>query len=76
MTARFRQTVVDRNSCVTCDDVAVSMRVLEISGATATVIDPVGRTTEVAIDFVPQAQPGDKILVHVGVAIGCVRGTP
>jgi hydrogenase expression/formation protein HypC len=31
-----------------------------------------GITREAYLDFVPEAQPGDYVMVHVGFAISCV----
>jgi hydrogenase maturation factor len=55
-------------ACVTCGDVAVAARVLEVEGSEAVV--RVGEATErVAIDLVPDASPGDVLLCHAGIAL-------
>jgi hydrogenase expression/formation protein HypC len=35
-----------------------------------------GARVDVALDFVPEARPGDTVLVHAGVALSLVRATP
>ena len=50
--------------------------VLAIAGSTAEVEDRLGKRADVATDFVPDARPGDVLLVHMGVAIGRVEETP
>ena len=66
---RYGSCTLDQDGCVTCGDVAVPARVLAVDGAAAQVEDRVGNRASVAIDFVPQARPGDVLLVHAGVAI-------
>ena len=51
--------------CVTCGDVAVEVTVAEVEGHTA-VVDAGER---VAIDLLDGVQPGDRLLVHAGVAL-------
>lgn len=55
--------------CTTCGDIAVPVRVLQVEGLEALVEDRVGHQARVATDFVPDAKPGDVLLVHGGVAI-------
>jgi hydrogenase maturation factor len=59
--------------CITCGDVAVSLTVVRILGSDAECCDPVGRTELVALDFVTAA-PGDRVLVHAGVALERLTG--
>jgi hydrogenase maturation factor len=55
-------------TCVTCGDVAVVARVVEIDGSEAVV--RVGEGTErVGMDLVPDARPGDALLCHAGIAL-------
>ena len=55
-------------TCVTCGDVAVAARVVEIEGLQALV--SVGDSTErVAIDLVPDTRRGDLLLCHAGIAL-------
>lgn len=55
-------------TCVTCGDVAVVARVVEVEGARALVaVD--GETEHVAIDLVPEARTGDLLLCHAGIAL-------
>lgn len=57
-------------ACITCGDVAVPVRVVEVRGVDALVEDEAGRRETVAVDFVPDARAGDVLLVHAGIAIG------
>jgi hydrogenase expression/formation protein HypC len=70
---RYGHCTLDQDGCVTCGDVAVPVRVLQVQATAADVVDRLGRHAEVATDFVPDAQPGDILLVHLGVAIGRVE---
>jgi len=55
-------------SCITCGDVAVTARVVEVRGWTATVeVD--GRREEVAIELVEPVLPGELLLCHAGIAL-------
>ena len=60
----------EAGTCITCGDVAVPVRVVEVCGAEALVEDEAGRRETVAVDFVPDARAGDILLVHAGIAIG------
>ncbi|MFS8640042.1 MAG: HypC/HybG/HupF family hydrogenase formation chaperone [Symbiobacteriaceae bacterium] len=60
----------DAGTCITCGDVAVPVRVVEVRGTEALVEDEEGRRETVAVDFVPDAHVGDILLVHAGIAIG------
>ncbi len=58
--------MVDRTACLTCGDVAVEARVLEVAGDTATVeVD--GR--RVGVELVAPVDPGDLLLCHAGIAL-------
>lgn len=54
--------------CVTCGDVAVTARVVEVRGATATVeLD--GAREDVGIELVEPVAAGDLLLCHAGIAL-------
>ena len=59
---------IDRDSCVTCGDVAVAARVVAVSGATATV-EANGRRQQVGIELVAPVAAGDVLLCHAGIAL-------
>jgi hydrogenase maturation factor len=53
--------------CITCGDVAVSMRVLSIDRSTGLACCEGGEQVDVAL--VEPLQEGDTVLVHAGVAL-------
>ncbi len=55
--------------CITCGDVAVELTVAAVDGADATCHDDDGREELVATELVGELAPGDRVLVHAGVAI-------
>jgi hydrogenase maturation factor len=55
--------------CVTCGDIALPLTVVHSSGADARCRDGRGREELVATELVGPVVPGDRILVHAGVAI-------
>jgi hypothetical protein len=55
--------------CITCGDVAVILTVATVEGSDAHCRDDAGRQELVAIELVGDVQPGDRVLVHAGVAI-------
>jgi hydrogenase expression/formation protein HypC len=55
--------------CITCGDVAVPLRVLSVYGADARCQDAQGREETVAVELVGVVRPGDRLLVHAGVAL-------
>jgi hydrogenase maturation factor len=56
--------------CITCGDQAVSMRVVSVCDSGAVCLDENGRRHEgIAVDLVEPVAPGDRVLVHAGVAI-------
>jgi hydrogenase maturation factor len=59
--------VVD--GCLTCGDVAVEVKVLQVAGFDALCEDPHGQQGNVGIDLVMPVEEGDRLLVHAGVAI-------
>lgn len=55
--------------CITCGDVAIALTVTSVTGADALCRDEQGREELVAIELVGDVRPGDRVLVHAGVAI-------
>lgn len=55
--------------CITCGDVAVALAVVSVDGDTARCRDDDGRVETVAIELVGPVGPGDRVLVHAGVAL-------
>jgi hydrogenase maturation factor len=57
--------------CITCGDVAVAMRVLEVDEARSLALcaDERDRRESVEIGLVSPVAPGDELLVHAGTAI-------
>jgi hypothetical protein len=55
--------------CITCGDVAVLLTVADVAGSDARCCDEVGRTELVAVELVGPVSPGDRVLVHAGVAL-------
>jgi hydrogenase expression/formation protein HypC len=70
---RYGSCTLDQDGCITCGDVAVPARVLAVDAAGAQVEDRLGNRAVVAIDFAPDARPGDLLLIHSGVAIARVE---
>jgi hydrogenase expression/formation protein HypC len=64
------QATVGRNSCITCGDVALPMRVIALSeDGLADCEDGEGRHSEVEVALLDDVKPGDELLVHACVAI-------
>lgn len=57
------------DGCITCGDVAVALRVVSTDGPDARCRDDQGREELVATELVGAVIPGDRLLVHAGVAI-------
>lgn len=57
------------DGCITCGDVAVALTVLDVAGPDARCRDEQGREETVATELVGAVAPGDRLLVHAGVAI-------
>jgi hydrogenase maturation factor len=55
--------------CITCGDVAVVLTVALVDGCDARCRDGQGREELVATELVGDVRPGDRVLVHAGVAI-------
>jgi hydrogenase expression/formation protein HypC len=71
--ARYGTCTLDQDGCVTCGDLVVPVRVVEVRGNVALCEDRTGRQAEVALEFVPGTARGDVLLVHLGVALACVE---
>ena len=66
---------LDPGRCLTCSDDAVAARVETVDGLEAVIA--VGEELErVAIDLVPDAQPGDLLLCHAGIALELLEESP
>jgi hydrogenase expression/formation protein HypC len=63
------QCAADGGHCITCSDEGVPMRVVSAQEALAVCRDDERRLHDVAIDLVAPVSPGDRVLVHAGVAI-------
>lgn len=68
-TESFAATCSAEPGCITCGDVAVVLTVSTLDGADARCHDDQGREELVAIELVGDVAPGDRLLVHAGVAI-------
>jgi hydrogenase maturation factor len=54
--------------CVTCSDEAVEAIVVSVAGAEA-VVRADGSVERVGFELVPDAEPGDVLLCHAGIAL-------
>ena len=65
----------EHDGCITCGDVAVSMRVLRVDEARGLALcaDEQDRRETVEIALVPPVAPGDELLVHAGTGIALVE---
>ena len=61
--------------CITCGDVALPLTVVSVDGADARCRDEHGRQELVATELVGVVAPGDRVLVHAGVAIERLSAT-
>jgi hydrogenase maturation factor len=61
-------TGIQREHCITCSDEAVEAEVVSVSGAEAVVL-VAGAHERVAVDLVPDAARGDRLLCHAGIAL-------
>lgn len=62
-------------ACITCGDVAVRARVVEVRDASA-IIERDGAREEVAVELVSDVAVGDELLCHAGVALERLEGAP
>lgn len=60
---------VDEQGCLTCGDVAVPVTVVSGSDQDAVCVDLFGNEGKVAVELVGEVAPGERLLVHAGVAI-------
>jgi hydrogenase assembly chaperone HypC/HupF len=60
--------------CITCGDVGIPMRVVEVVDDYAECVDGDGARQAVLVDLVGPVGPGDSVLVHAGVAIAPLEG--
>jgi hydrogenase maturation factor len=57
--------------CITCSDEGISMQIVSVSEEGAVCVDEDGSMHEgIAVELVEPVAPGDRVLVHAGVAIG------
>ena len=60
----------EHERCITCGDEGVPMQVVSLSDDGAICVEEDGTRHEgVALDLVEPVGPGDRVLVHAGVAI-------
>jgi hydrogenase assembly chaperone HypC/HupF len=59
--------------CLTCGDVAVAARVVDVRGHTATVEAEGGRK-QVGVELVEPVAAGDVLLCHAGIALEKLDG--
>ena len=59
--------------CLTCSDVAVPSRIIELRSGSLAVVEREGTTALISMALV-DAGPGDTVLVHAGEAIAVVQG--
>ncbi len=57
------------DGCITCGDVAVPLTVVSVQDSDAHCRDEQGREELVATELVGDVRPGQRVLVHAGVAI-------
>lgn len=69
LTAEAGPTCSAEPGCITCGDVAVALTVADVRGSDALCRDDQGREELVATELVGEVGPGDRVLVHAGVAI-------
>ncbi|MBA3725489.1 MAG: HypC/HybG/HupF family hydrogenase formation chaperone [Armatimonadetes bacterium] len=60
-------------SCLICSDSGEIGRVLRVLSPNSALVMLHSREAEVAIDLVPDAKTGDKLLIHLDVAIALVE---
>jgi hydrogenase maturation factor len=60
--------VVERETCLTCGDVAVRGEVVEVRDGRA-VVKVDGGLETVATDLLPDVEVGDVLLCHAGIAL-------
>jgi hydrogenase expression/formation protein HypC len=65
---------LDANGCLTCGDVAVPVTVTRSGHPDAVCSDAHGNEGKVAVELIGPVEPGDRLLVHAGVAIERLDG--
>ena len=69
MSSVARTSIAGRDTCITCGDVAIRMRVIRTGeDGLADCVTADGQTSQVELALV-DAGPGDEVLVHACVAI-------
>ena len=68
----------DEGHCITCSDEGIEMQVLDVDEDLDMVLcaDPEGAHHSVDAGIVGPLSPGDRVLVHAGVAIVELQGAP
>jgi D-sedoheptulose 7-phosphate isomerase len=64
----FEHPALLEDACLTCSDVAVEARVVDVRSGSATV-EIGGAREEVAVELVEGVKAGDRVLCHAGVAL-------
>jgi len=60
--------------CITCADNAIPARVVSVDEATGLAIVTIqDRTEAIDITLVDDVTPGALLLIHAGIAIGCLK---
>ena len=59
----------DGQHCITCGDEGIEMTVVDLNQCGARCRDDRGGEARIEIDLVEPITPGDRLLVHAGVAI-------
>ncbi len=63
------------DGCITCGDVAIPLAVVSVDADGARCRDDEGRFETVAVDLIGEVVPGDRVLVHAGVALLRLEGS-
>jgi hydrogenase maturation factor len=74
--AAFAPHCTPESGCITCSDEGLPLRIAQVDAATglARCADDGGRESEVDVSLVAPVQPGDRVLVHAGVALTRLEG--
>lgn len=67
---------LDHDSCITCSDAGIPVRVVSVNGDDALCEDAVGNRAKIAVELVVPVRIGEVLLTHGGVAIGKVVEDP
>lgn len=64
----------EEGGCITCADNAVPVRVVSVDEATGLAMVTIqDRTEAIDITLVDDVTPGALLLIHAGIAIGCLK---